>query len=58
MQDEQKTIITIKEMRELLGKEYADLSDRKVESVIFEVELMSEIAIKHIKKHLLVPKST
>ena len=58
MQDEQKTIITIKEMRELLGKEYAGFSDREVEMVIIEVELMSEIAIKHIKQHLLVPKST
>lgn len=57
MQDEQKTIITIKEMRELLGKEYADFSDREVEAVIFEVELMAEITIKRIKQDL-VPKST
>lgn len=57
MQDDNQQIITVKEMRKLLGKDHASLSDREVESVIVVGELVAEIVIKRIKRDL-VPKST
>jgi uncharacterized protein YutE (UPF0331/DUF86 family) len=51
-------IISTNEMRKLLGKEYADISDSEVDTTIVQIELMVEIAIKRIKKDLVVPKST
>lgn len=58
MNSKQDKIITTSEMRKLLGKEYASISDSEVDTVIVQLELMAEIAIKRIKKDLAVPKST
>lgn len=58
MNSKQDKIITTSEMRKLLGKEYASISDSEVDTVIVQLELMAEIAIKRIKKDLVVPKST
>lgn len=58
MNSKQDKIITISEMRKLLGKEYAGISDSEVDTVIVQLELMAEITIKRIKKDLVVPKST
>ncbi len=58
MNSKQDKIITTNEMRKLLGKEYARNSDREVDTVTVQLELMAEIVIKRIKKDLVVPKST
>lgn len=58
MTPEQKPIITIKEARKLLGREYADLTEQQVEQFIAELDFMADIVIKRIKKELSVPKST
>jgi len=55
---EERQIISTKEARKVLGKELSTLSDAEVEALIVDVELMAEITIKHIKKDLVVPKST
>jgi hypothetical protein len=54
----QSSFITLKEARRLLGKDYASLPDTDIQSLITDMELMAEIAIKRIKKEVAVPKST
>ena len=58
MSKQEDKIISTNEMRKLLGKEYADISDSEVNAIIVQVELMAEITIKRIKKDLTIPKST
>lgn len=56
---QRKHIITVKETRTQLGKEYADATDQEIEVIIVGLELMAEIAIKEIKKSLnMVPNSS
>ena len=50
-------IISIKEARKALGKDYKDFPDDLIEQMILELGFIAEIVIKHQRKEV-VPKYT
>ena len=54
----EKPLITVKEARKLIGKEYDGMTDADIIQFIDQVSLMADIAVNAIKHEKEVPNSS